>query len=64
MEMKCKDIRELSGADQTMTTGGGYVESSLGLVSGLAIGAGVLASAPLLGAAVVVGAAFLLYDSF
>ena len=60
MEIKSKDIRELSGPDQTMITGGDYVESSLGLIAGLALGAGLLVatpvSAPLLGAAFVVGA--------
>jgi hypothetical protein len=68
MEIKCKDIHELSGADQTMITAGDYVESSFGLISGLAFGAGVLVatpvSGPLLGAAVIAGAAFLLWDSF
>ncbi|PYS54137.1 MAG: hypothetical protein DMG13_09335 [Acidobacteria bacterium] len=67
MEMKCKDIRELSGADQTTIAGGDYVESSLGLISGLAFGAGILVaapvSAPLVGAALVAGAVFLICDS-
>jgi len=63
-----KDIRELTGADQTTITGGDYVEASLGLISGLAFGAGVLVStpvsAPLLGVAFAAGAAFLIWDHF
>ena len=63
---RCTGIEELTEAATLEISGGDYVETTLGLVYGLAFGAGLLVASPLevplLAAAMGAGAVYELYS--